>query len=221
MTKFVKARISVKLGRMTKISKSSDQTPVANRGETRREEILSAAAELLIEEGYARFSSRGVASRAGLRLSHVQYYFAHANDMIVTLLERFIADYGDAVLAQFRNAKGAPEKRLRHALNFLLSDPDYRERCSIFMLEVTSLAARHEEVAAALTRYYAVYLDALCELIGEIEPALKGIKRLQRAKACLALIEGRAMTAPFTGKTGASDEASAVAAAILSLLSPA
>lgn len=221
MTKFVKARISGKLGHMTKIAKMSEQAPVANRGETRREEILEAATELLIEEGYARFSSRGVAARAGLRLSHVQYYFAHANDMIVTLLERFITDYGDAVLAQFHGAKGAPEKRLRHALNFLLSDPDYRERCSIFMLEVTGLAARNDDVAAALTRYYAVYLDALCELIGEIEPALKGAKRRQRAKACLALIEGSAMTAPFTGAAPAGDEAATIASAILSLLSPA
>src|SRR5882757_4281314 len=122
---------------MTKIAKISADIPAQNRGETRREEILSAATELLIEEGYARFSSRGVATRAGLRLSHVQYYFAHANDMIVMLLERFIADYGDAVLAQFRATKGTPEKRLRHALHFLFSDPDYRERCSIFMLEVT------------------------------------------------------------------------------------
>ena len=220
MTKFVKVRISVKLGRMTKIARLPTDGAAPNRGEARREEILSVATELLIEEGYARFSSRGVAVRAGLRLSHVQYYFAHANDMIIMLLERFIADYGDAVLAQFRSAKGTPEKRLRQALHFLLSDPDYRERCSIFMLEVTSLAARNEDVAAALTRYYAVYLDALCELISEIKPALKGARRRQRAKACLALIEGRAMTAPFAGDAGMGDEAGAVAAAILRLLSP-
>lgn len=193
-----------------------------NRGETKREEILKAAASLLIEEGYARFSSRGVAVRAGLRLSHVQYYFAHANDMIITLLERFIMDYGDAVLAQFRSARGTPEKRLRHALSFLLNDPDYRERCGIFMREVTGLAARNDDVAEAVRRYYAVYLDALCVLISEIEPTLKGEKRKLRARQCLALIEGRAMTAPFADDNGRKgDEAGVLAAAMHRLLLPA
>lgn len=204
MTKFVKARNHAKLGHMTKIDKhgtaETETVPASPRGAARREIILQAASDLLVDEGYARFSARGVAARAGIRLSHVQYYFAHTDDMIVMLLDRFIADYGDAVRTQFREASGTPEKRLRHALAFLLNDPDYRDRCSIFMAEVASLAARNDTIAGALTRYYAVYQEALEALLGEINPVLKGEKRAARARQCLALIEGSAMTARFSGK---------------------
>ncbi|MDO8290600.1 MAG: TetR/AcrR family transcriptional regulator [Parvibaculum sp.] len=216
---------------MTKIDKQAaaetETTPAPSRGQARREDILRAASDLLIDEGYARFSARGVAGRAGIRLSHVQYYFAHADDMIVMLLDRFIAEYGDAVRTQFHNASGTPEKRLRQALSFLLNDPDYRDRCSIFMAEVASLAARNDTIAEALTRYYMVYQGALEALLSEINPALKGERRAVRARQCLALIEGSAqtsryMTARFVGEANEpASDARDLTKAILRLISTA
>lgn len=185
-----------------KMPKADDTSVETSRGAARREDILKAASNVLLERGYAEFSARAVAAKAGLRLSHVQYYFASPNDIVVELLDRFIRDYGDAVLARFKTAKGTPEMRLLKALEFLLNDEAYRNACGLFMLEVSGLAARNDAVAAAVAHYYAIYLEALDDMLRLINPDLPPSERRRRARHCLALIEGMSMTAPHLGKPG-------------------
>jgi AcrR family transcriptional regulator len=186
-----------------KSSRAANDAPGETpRGAARREEILKAAADVLLERGYAEFSARAVAAKAGLRLSHVQYYFASPIDIIVELLDRFVREYGDAVLSRFRNAKGAPEARLLKALEFLLTDKAYQTACGLFMLEVSGLAARNAAVAAALARYYKIYLEALADMLRVLNPDLAPAERLRRARHCLALIEGMSTTARHLGRPG-------------------
>ncbi|MEX0839031.1 MAG: TetR family transcriptional regulator [Parvibaculum sp.] len=174
------------------------------KGATRREQILEAASALLLEEGYARFSARGVAARAGLRLSHVQYYFPAPADMLAELLDRFVRRYSDEIRARFAGP-GNGEQRLHRALDFLLNDEAYRRDCGIFMLEVASFAARNEAIAAALRRYYAVYLDGFVDMVKALNPALAPRERDRRARQSIAFIEGMAMTRPHMGAKGEAD----------------
>jgi hypothetical protein len=69
----------------------------------------------------------------------------------------------------------------------------------VFMLEVAGFASRDRAIAAALKRYYDVYLKALAVIVGELNPGLSNAARLVRARQALALIEGMAMTRPFLG----------------------
>lgn len=188
------------------------------KGATRREEILEAASALLLEEGYARFSARGVAARAGLRLSHVQYYFQNPAEMLAELLDRFVRRYSDEISARFAGGGGSGEQRLHRALDFLLNDEAYRRDCGIFMLEVASFAARNEAIAEALQRYYAVYLEGFEGIVKTLNPALTPRERERRARQAVAFIEGMAMTRPHMGAKGESDfNAREAARAILRL----
>lgn len=54
-----------------------------------REKILTAASELLLTEGYSALTQTAVADRAGMRQSHVTYYFPTRNDLL-----RATAQYG-------------------------------------------------------------------------------------------------------------------------------
>ena len=54
-----------------------------------REKILTAASELLLTEGYSALTQTAVAYRAGMRQSHVTYYFPTRNDLL-----RATAQYG-------------------------------------------------------------------------------------------------------------------------------
>ena len=86
-----------------------------------REKILTAASELLLTEGFSTLTQQAVAKRAGVRQSHVTYYFATRNDLlrataqfvVETLLEpTAIAGAtvdGKASLDAFRNLS-MPEK---------------------------------------------------------------------------------------------------------------
>ncbi len=68
--------------------------------------------------------------------------------------------------------EGTGEERLYRALDFLLNDEAYRRDCGIFMIEVTSFAARNEVIAAALARYYEIYFDLFSGIVKTLNPSL-------------------------------------------------
>lgn len=204
---------------MKKNRDMATEAPPTEKGATRREEILEAASALLLAEGYAGFSARGVATRAGLRLSHVQYYFASPAAILAELLERFVRRYGVEIMARFGAAKGTGEQRLYRALDFLLNDEAYRRDCGIFMIEVAGLASRDPAIADALSRYYEIYFELFDGMAKELAPSLSPRERARRARQCVALIEGMSMTRPHMGEGGGIDFSSREATrAIMRLL---
>ncbi|MEQ8326289.1 TetR/AcrR family transcriptional regulator [Parvibaculum sp.] len=190
---------------MKTAQETTPAAPPTEKGANRREEILEAASALLLEDGYAAFSARGVAARAGLRLSHVQYYFASPAAILAELLERFVRRYGDEILARFGAGEGTGEERLYRALDFLLNDEAYRRDCGIFMIEVAGFAARNEVIAAALARYYEIYFDLFSGIVKTLNPSLPPRARARRARQCVALIEGMSITRPHMGPKGEAD----------------
>jgi AcrR family transcriptional regulator len=184
------------------------------RGQARREQILKAASDLLVAEGYAGFSARGVAARAGTTLSHVQYYFATPADIVAELLDRFVVQYSAEVQTHYNAGGGRPVARLTRALEFLLNDEAYRRDCGVFMLEVAGFASRDTKIAAALARYYAVYLEGIEGIVADLNPELGAAARTMRARQVVALIEGMAMTRPFLGRDEVAFSAREAARAI-------
>jgi AcrR family transcriptional regulator len=47
-----------------------------------REKILTAASELLLNDGFSALTQQAVAARAGVRQSHITYYFPTRNDLL-------------------------------------------------------------------------------------------------------------------------------------------
>lgn len=76
--------------------------------EERREEILSSAAAIAIEEGLERITLRAVAARLGVRPGLITHYFPVAEDLVVAAFARA------AVLEreQFFPSGGTPTQRL-------------------------------------------------------------------------------------------------------------
>ena len=56
--------------------------------EAKRQRILDAAEEIILEQGYAAVSSRSVAGRVGIQPPHLHYYFATIDDLFVGVLTR-------------------------------------------------------------------------------------------------------------------------------------
>jgi AcrR family transcriptional regulator len=160
------------------------------KGAARRAAILRAAEALILEEGYAAFSARGVAARAGVTLSHVQYYFAAPQEMIAELLGSYVEIYASATIETFRNARGTPEIRLTKMLKALLAEGGVREKCALFMTEIAGLGVRDMAVREALEKYYAAYLDAVRTLIAELRSDLNAREAAHRAPHIVALLEG-------------------------------
>jgi AcrR family transcriptional regulator len=53
-----------------------------------RGRLIEAAAELMVEEGYAAVTARKVAAKAGLKVQLVYYYFKDMDDLILAVVKR-------------------------------------------------------------------------------------------------------------------------------------
>ena len=59
------------------------ESPLADGSASARSQIVRAAAESLLENGYAGTSVRAIASRAGVAIGNLQYYFPTKSELLV------------------------------------------------------------------------------------------------------------------------------------------
>lgn len=154
---------------------------MAERGEARRETILAAATTVLARDGAHGFRLRAVAAEAGLGLSHVQYYFTSLETLLSALVDRYLAGW-DARLADT-----GPD--LHSAIEAVLHSQAQDEDCRL-LWELWAMSSRDPAADAALTRFYAAYLDRVADLISAVRPALSPTAARDCAVLIVALIEG-------------------------------
>jgi TetR/AcrR family transcriptional regulator len=120
-----------------------------------RAQLLDAAEQLLLGDGYAAVTSRRVAAKAGLKPQLVHYYFRTMDDLFLAVFRR----RADQNFARFERSVTGPAS-LR-ALWDLNADP----RGAAFMIEFVALAnhrkAIRAEIASYAERWRATQLDAL------------------------------------------------------------
>ena len=58
-----------------------------------RSQLIEAASQLLLEEGYHAISARRVAERAGLKPQLVHYYFRSMDDLVIAVFRRSVEEY--------------------------------------------------------------------------------------------------------------------------------
>nr|WP_133541909.1 TetR/AcrR family transcriptional regulator [Microbacterium sp. BK668] len=92
------------------MTSSPSSIRVRKRPEERREEILSHAAAIALDEGLERITLRAVAERLGVRPGLITHYFPAAEDLVIEAFARA------AVLEreQFFPTAGSPIERLAH-----------------------------------------------------------------------------------------------------------
>jgi len=107
---------------------SDERTAPAPRGDLRvaqgqstRALLLTAAADLLREEGYAATSTRAVADRAGVRLSLVHYHFGSKRGLLLAVHEDLTERLLDRQRAMFSDDRSFAEQ-WRTACDYLRED---------------------------------------------------------------------------------------------------
>lgn len=157
-------------------------TATSEKGRLRREQILDAAAAILIGEGYAGFSVRKVAERLGMRLSNVQYYFAAPGEIVSALFAREMD-------RAHRAFESSGSRDLETLIGMLLDGQDDADNCRLFW-ELWALSARDPDTAAIMARFYDGYRRAIEDLIRRAAPAIPPAHRRRRALLLMAMIEG-------------------------------
>jgi DNA-binding transcriptional regulator YbjK len=134
---------------------------MTTKGERRRQELVTAAAELLRAGGFDAVRHRAVAERAGLPLASTTYYFASLDDLVTAAVERTSRDELAEGRAQLdRTSAGTDPIEL--VLDLLLG-PESRDG------GLDAVLLRYERLVGAGRRPY------LAPLMRELRPELDAL----------------------------------------------
>jgi AcrR family transcriptional regulator len=102
--------------------------------------ILHSTRELMLEEGYAAVTYRGVATRAGVTAGLVQYYFPSLDDLFIAVLRRGT----DAIVEQLTEVTAA-EQPLRAVWEYASDGTG-----TALLLEFMALAKHRKAIATVI-----------------------------------------------------------------------
>ncbi|MED7952733.1 TetR/AcrR family transcriptional regulator [Kitasatospora sp. NPDC058406] len=159
------------------------------KGAQRRTELLDAAEEVLVTGGGAELSMRAVATAAGVRLGHLQYYFPTHADLVAAVLERVLGRSAERLAPLL--APGTDD-RAGELVTALLAEQEDARLVRLFA-EVWALAARDTAVAGAVRRFYDEYREQVAAFLARTRPELPEQVRRARAAVFVMLVEGAAL----------------------------
>ncbi|MEM5432811.1 TetR/AcrR family transcriptional regulator [Cupriavidus oxalaticus] len=171
-----------------------DGGPVAQR----IAQIILAAQQTFQEDGYAAFATRRVASRAGITLGNLQYYFRTKEELLRVALQEYvrqtICNY-TAIASQ----SGISTMRRCSALVDRIFHDINETSLPKFLFEAWAFS-QHEPYAADLVDdIYTEYRSTLAKLLSEIHPALTDTERMVRASVIIAQTAGMMILAYHGG----------------------
>ncbi|MFI6870477.1 TetR/AcrR family transcriptional regulator [Nocardia sp. NPDC050406] len=174
-------------------------TATTPKGERRRQALVAAAAELLLEGGFDAVRHRSVATRAELPLASTTYYFESLEDLIA----RAVEFSGNAELDSMRRRVGEVTHRRRGAeatvdliLDLLVcpdgQDHDEDSRGQLIARYERSVAsARHPELREVQLRLRA----QLDELLADVLRRSDRVVRAEQVRRLVAVVDGAVVTA--------------------------
>jgi AcrR family transcriptional regulator len=149
-----------------------EQGAGAGTADQRREQMLRAALEVIVERGYAETRIADVAERAGTSPALVIYYFK-TKDQLLTEAIRFSEDTwyetGKRRMADIPTAAGRLEEIV--AMSCLPETATDPQGTDLLWLDLWAQSARHHEVASVRQKFDERWRETICSLVVEGQEA--------------------------------------------------
>lgn len=157
------------------------------KGQARVAQILTAAKQLLTENGYREMTMRQVAESVGISLSNLQHYFSSPESLLKAVLESVTESYDPAYDNQ--DTYKTPRERFVGVLRYLLADARNGDTEKLFV-EIWSIATRNPVAREIFDYMYTHYRRNLATIISETNPKLSERQVHLRAALVAMQIEG-------------------------------
>lgn len=158
-----------------------------SKGEQRINLILEAAELLLIDSGYHNFSMRKVATRAGISVGNLQYYFPSKDKLLESLLDKVIQNYLDT-FERFRG-QYAPKEQFVKIIKAVMKDIKTKHT-TVFFPELWSMANHEKHISKIMDRMYGKYRSLVADIIRDINPKLSECQAQRLSIFMTASLEG-------------------------------
>lgn len=197
---------------MRKLRPQTRDNAASPRGQEAVVAILTAARDVLVEEGYARLTMRNVAERAGITVGNLSYYYANKEDLLHDLLEAVIQGYVEDFDRIVQNPDRSPAERLEDMIRFVIGDLATKETTGFFPA-LWALASHNDFAAGEMSHVYEIERDAFARVIAELRPDLARKDRDLLALFISASIEGHTMFIGYRREKASAGDAIANIAA--------
>ncbi|MFZ5615695.1 MAG: TetR/AcrR family transcriptional regulator [Pseudomonadota bacterium] len=197
---------------MRKLRPQKRDNSASPRGQQAVAAILTAARDVLVEEGYPRLTMRNVAERADMTVGNLSYYYANKEDLLHDLLEAVIQGYLEDFDRIAENMERTPEERLEDMIRFVVGDLSTKETTGFFPA-LWALASHNEFAAKEMNRVYEIERNAFARVITAMRPDLAKKDRDLLALFISASIEGHTMFIGYRCAKASAGEAIANIAA--------
>jgi AcrR family transcriptional regulator len=145
--------------------------------------ILRAAKSVLADSGYAKFTLRLVASKAGVTVGNIAYHYPSKRELVRALITLLIQDYRVQVETYLRASAKHSSNAFAALVVWLMQDSVSRQTNRLFR-EFWSIALRDPVIATAMDRFYEEIQETATIKLQESFPDLP----LRRARAIAQLM---------------------------------
>lgn len=143
-------------------------TGIPETGVSTREQIVRAAAESLLERGYAGTSVRAIASRAGVAIGNLQYYFPTKFELLVEAW-RYLTEQSVEELKTALNQLTDPMEMLQVGVESIWDSLRQLGDIQLAAFDLLVQAPRRERLRAYLPELFARYREVIQEQLDKLE----------------------------------------------------
>lgn len=183
---------------------TTDTTNDRRTVDERREELIDAAIDVLMQRGLSRTTTRAVTDRAGLALGAFHYAFRSKDDLLEAVADRL----GDQLVTVLADAGRGGSDDMMTMVESLITgywtSVEQAPTLHLAMQEVTTQALREPQLRSVATRLHERQLATVGELLGSVPDAPTDVDRTDLARTLLASLEGLTVHALVEDDPGAA-----------------
>lgn len=181
-------------------------TVTTGRGLQRAEEILLAARDIMLEDGYAGMTMRGVAARINVSLSTVQHYYKNLEVLVEALLAWQIATFGNGIATAIAAVADRGQlERLEAVLEYIVGECRDPAVSGIFA-EAWALGKRLPFAMRLMEQVEERERKQFYRLIQGLNPRIDRAEYRRRAAMIVMLLNGLMLQFPPQGTAALSRE---------------
>lgn len=162
-----------------------------SKGRETVDTILSAAEELLITVGYAKFTARKVADAAGIALGNFTYHFPTKTYLQQALVDYVLGRYLQRWEAFRKQSEGGtpPSTSIGEIMTWLIGDA-VSTRTSKLFRELWAMASQSKAAAASMDEFYRQTVGAAATVVRLLFPKVSAVEATQLAYLMASISEG-------------------------------
>jgi AcrR family transcriptional regulator len=175
---------------------------VASNGTVER--ILEGARRVLIDRGYAEFTTRRVAEVVGMTVGNLTYHFPSKHELLRALITKLLADYARRFESFFPNLDALQGQEIDSLIRWAFTDSTSVDTVHI-MRELWALALHDASHRRVVDDFYDAMMNGVVQLLQQVFPQVEIRKTRELVQLMSSLAEGlnvlygtrRARAVPF------------------------